>query len=100
MNRKVQKYQGVPRLGHLQTHTISSQPRYDHFDTAAYKITAVPYYGTFLLRWQVLCADFPADYLQTRLRSCLWADSWKQGWHAFCESMREVYEQVVRDGGN
>ena len=24
MNRKVQKYQGVPRLGHLQTHTISS----------------------------------------------------------------------------
>jgi len=34
MNRKVQKYQGVPRLGHLQTHTISSQPRYDHFDTS------------------------------------------------------------------
>ena len=36
MNRKVQKYQGVPRLGHLQTHTISSQPRYDHFDTSPY----------------------------------------------------------------
>ena len=26
--------------------------------------------------------------------------SWKQGWHAFCESMRDVYEEVIRDGGD
>ena len=24
-------------MGHLLTYSISSQPRYDHFDTAAYK---------------------------------------------------------------
>ena len=54
MNWKVQKYQGVPRLGHLQTHTISSQPRYDHFDTAAYSIDF-----SFLLFWELCAAGAP-----------------------------------------
>ena len=33
-----QSYQGVAGSGRDMAYTISSQPRYDHFDTAAYEI--------------------------------------------------------------
>ena len=39
--QKSQQYQGVARSGKEMTDTISSQPRYDHFDTAAYRDQSV-----------------------------------------------------------